>query len=315
MYINAIGSYIPEERIKNDYFTRINGLSDDWIVQRTGIQTRSRATDRETMNYMCYEAVNTAKETLPYDINEVDLIVFASYTPSDTIATTGHYIQREFNIAGAKVFYISSACSSAINAMEIIKAFFISELATKALLICADRNSTYSHDTDSMSGYLWGDGATALFISNKSFSDKEPQIIDIMSQGLGHIGRGPEGVFLEPDKDGLQMPNGRDVFAQACTYITQNTKDILDWSGYGINDLTFFIGHQANMRILKNVAGQLGIGDEKVLSNIEELGNTGSASCLLVFIQNFNKFQSGNLICLSVFGGGYSTGACLIKMP
>lgn len=315
MYINAIGSYIPETRITNDYFTQVNGLTSEWISQRTGIQTRSRATERETMNYMCSEAVNNAQSALPYDICEVDLIIFASYTPSDTIATTGHHIQREYNIPDAKVFYISSACSSAINAMEIIRAFFTSELASKALLVCADRNSSYSDDTDCMSGHLWGDGATAFFFSNKQFSDQEAQVIDIMTQGLGHIGRGPEGVFLEPNKSGLQMPNGRDVFVQACTYIAQNTKDILDWSGYCIDDLTFFIGHQANMRILKNVANQLGIEDQKVLSNIEELGNTGSASALLVFIQNFNKFQSGNLICLSVFGGGYSAGVCLIKMP
>lgn len=315
MYINAIGSYIPEKRIKNDYFTQINGLSDEWIVQRTGIQTRSRATEKETMNYMCCEAVNNAISSLPYDICDVDLIIYASYTPSDTIATTGHYIQREYNIAGAKVFYISSACSSGINAMEIIRSFFTSELSTKALLICADRNSTYSDDTDCMAGHLWGDGAAALFFSNSPFTDKDPQVIDIITQGLGHIGRGPEGVCLKPNKDGLQMPNGRDVFMQACTYIAQNTKDILDWSGYSIRDLSFFIGHQANMRILKNVAGQLGIEEEKILSNIAELGNTGSASALLVFIQNYNKFHSGNLICLSVFGGGYSAGACLIKMP
>lgn len=314
MYINTMGSYIPNKRITNDYFTQVNGLTDEWISQRTGIKTRSRAAEKETMNYMCSEAVSKAKATLPYDISEVDLIIFASYTPSDTIATTGYLIQREYNITGAKVFYISSACSSAINAIEIIRSFFTSELSTKALLICADRNSTYSDDTDCMSGHLWGDGATAIFFSNKPYSNNDPQVIDIITQGLGHIGRGPEGVFLEPHKDGLQMPNGRDVFMQACTYITQNTKDILDWSGYSIDDLTFFIGHQANLRILKNVAGQLGIGEEKVLSNIEELGNTGSASTLLVFIENFSRFQPGNLICLSVFGGGYSAGACLIKM-
>ncbi|MFV0418594.1 MAG: 3-oxoacyl-ACP synthase III family protein [Dysgonomonas sp.] len=314
MYINAIGSFIPEKRIANDYFTQLNGLNDEWISQRTGIKTRSRATEKETMDYMCSKAVSKAKTALPYDISEVDLIVFASYTPSDTIATTGYLIQRQYNIVDAKVFYISSACSSAINAMEIIQSFFTSELSTKALLICADRNSTYSDDSDCMSGHLWGDGATALFFSNKPVSDKDPQIIDIITQGLGHIGRGPEGVFLEPNKDGLQMPNGRDVFIQACTYITKNTQDILEWSGYEIDDLTYFIGHQANLRILKNVADQLGLEKEKVLSNIEELGNTGSASTLLVFIQNFNKFQSGDLICLSVFGGGYSAGSCLIKM-
>lgn len=314
MFINSIGYYIPEKRIPNDYFTNVNGLTGEWIEQRTGIKTRSRASDKESIDYMCNMAVKNALPTLPYSIEDVDLIVFASYTPSDTIATSGHFIQREYNIPNAKVFSISSACSSAINAMEIIRAFFASMMSTKALLICADRNSTYSNDCDCMSGHLWGDGATAYFFSNQACSEREPQILDIMTQGLGHIGQGTKGVFLNPQNGGLQMPYGKDVFMQACTYITQNTKDIMEWNGRTTDDISFFIGHQANMRILKNVSKQLGMPQEKVLSNIEELGNTGSASAMLVFAQNRDKFQSENLICISVFGGGYSAGVCLIKI-
>lgn len=313
MYINTIGYYIPETRVSNDYFTEVNGLTSDWIYQRTGIKTRSRASDKETMEYMCEEAVKRALPSLSYNIQDVDLIIFASYTPTDTIATVGHYIQREYKVTDAKVFYISSACSSAVNALEIIYTFFKSEMASKALLICADRNSSYSDDTDCMSGHLWGDGATAYFISSKSYSTDDPEIINISSQGLGHIGQGPQGVHLNPKNGGLTMPYGKDVFIQACTYISQNTRDIVEESGYTMDDLTYFIGHQANMRILKNVVNQLEISEDKLLSNIEELGNTGSASALLVFAQNYDKYKSGNLVCISVFGGGYSTGSCLIK--
>jgi len=316
MYINSIGYYIPETRIPNDYFTEVNGLTSDWIAQRTGILSRSRATERETMDYMCSEAVKNALPDLPYDIKDVDLIIFASYTPSDTIATTGHLIQREYKIENAKVFYLSSACSSGINAMEVIRAFFYSQMATKALLICADRNSSYSDDTDCMSGHLWGDGATAYFFSELPHPEKEePQVLDIITQGLGHIGQGPKSVYLDPKEKGLQMPFGKDVFMQACTYIAQNTKDILEWNGYSIDNLSYFVGHQANMRIIKNVAKQLDIEEDRILSNIEELGNTGSASAFLVFAQNLNEFTSGDLVCISVFGGGYSAGACLIKFP
>lgn len=314
MYINAIGHYIPAARISNDYFTEVNGLTSEWISQRTGILTRSRATEKETMNYMCTEAVNNAIPLLPYSINDIDLIIFASYTPADTIATAGHIVQREFNIPSAKVFHISSACSSGINAIEMVRAFFVAQLASKALILCADHNSAYSDDTDCMSGHLWGDGATAYFISSEAYRPSTPQIIDVMTQGLGHIGMGPEGVYLNPQHGGLQMPYGKDVFVHACTYIAQNTKDILEWNSYGLEDLTYFIGHQANMRILKNVAKQLEISQEKILSNIEELGNTGSASALLVLAQNQRRLKPGDLICLSVFGGGYSAGACLIKV-
>ncbi len=312
MFINATGHYVPEKRIPNNYFLGVNGLTDEWIFQRTGISSRSKATCEETMDMMCSEAVKDAMTKLPYDIKETDLIIFASYTPSDTVGTTAHVIQREFGIENAKSFLISSACSSAINAMEIISSFFQTGLAKKALLISADRNSTYCNENDPSCGHLWGDAATAIFFSKEKYNEQEPEVADIITQGLGHIGKGPEGVTLNP-KGGIRMPDGKDVFVQACTYIARNTRDILEKNNYNLSDLSYFIGHQANMRILSHVGKELGLPEEKVLSNIRELGNTGSVSSILVFAQNYNRFKSGDIICISVFGGGYSAGACLIK--
>ena len=311
MFINAIGYYVPQKKITNDYFTDLNGLTSDWIYQRTGILSRRRASANETMNYMCTEAVASALSNLPYNETEVDLIVFASYTPSDTIATTGHIIQRTFNMTKAKVFMMSSACSSAVNAMEIIKSFFETKRATKALLVCADRNSSYSDDTDCKSGHLWGDAATALFFSAEQSYAGEMELVDVTTQGLGYVGNGPEAVFLELHGKGLQMPYGKDVFVRACTYIAQNTLDILDRNEYTISNLSYLICHQANNRIISHVAKELGIPDDKSLSNISEYGNTGSAGALLVLAQNYDKFKTEDLICLSVFGGGYSAGTSL----
>lgn len=313
MYINAIGHYIPKKRISNKYFTQTNGLSDEWIYQRTGILTRSRACKEETTDFMCFKAVKNALPKLPYSIEDIDLIIFASYTPDDTIVTTGHSIQRFYNISRAKVFYISSACSSAINAIEIIQSFFIAGKSSKALLLCAERNSSYSDDTDKISGHLWGDGAVAYFFSRNSFSKNEVRLLDVITQGLGHIGMATQAITLNLEKGKIQMPQGRDVFLHACKYIVKSVEDIIEKNGYKILDISYFIGHQANKRILKNVAKQLNIPDEKSLSNIRELGNTGSASTLLVFAQNYERFQAGDLICISVFGGGYSCGAALFK--
>jgi len=314
MFINATGYYIPEKRLDNKYFSDISGMSEDWYYKRTGIATRVRATEKETIGLMSIEAVRNIKEKLPYDITDVDLIIFASYTPTDTVATTAHVIQREFGIKNAKAFYISSACSSAINAMEIIYSFFLTNSASKALLICADRNSSYSHDDDIQSGHLWGDAAAVFSFSNTPSSNKEAELIDIDSKGLGHIGEGPSGISLEIKGNGLEMQYGRDVFAQACKYITQSTREILRKNGYGVSDLSYFIGHQSNMRIIKQVRESLGICRDRVLTNLEELGNTGCASAPLVFAQNYDRFQSNDIICMSVFGGGYSTGTGLFIM-
>lgn len=314
MYINATGHFIPKKRIPNEYFADVNGLSSEWIYQRTGIRSRSRASENETINYMCEKAVEDALPNLPYDIKDVDLIIFASYTPSDTVATTAHYIQNKYDITNAKAFYISSACSSGMNAIETINAYLTTQIASKALLICADRNSTYSDESDCTSGHLWGDAAVALFFSKKPEGKKIVEILDIATQGLGHIGKSMEAVSLDPKNGGIQMPHGKDVFMQACTYLTQNTKDMVELNGYSLSELSYFIGHQANMRILKNVMNQLEMEEDKSLSNIEELGNTGSGSALLVLVQNYDRLQKSDLICISVFGGGYSAGSCLLRV-
>lgn len=87
MFINATGFYVPEERVDNQHFLELNGLTSEWIEQRTGIHTRSKAKEEENINTMSLEAVKDALPKLPYDITEVDLIVSASYSPYDTVAT------------------------------------------------------------------------------------------------------------------------------------------------------------------------------------------------------------------------------------
>lgn len=313
MFINATGYYVPEERVHNQHFLNLNGLTSEWIEQRTGIKTRSKAKEEENSSTMGIEAVKNALPKLPYAIQEVDLIIFASYSPYDTVATGAHVAQREFAIEQAKAFYLSSACSSFVNALEVVEGYFAMGKASKALIISADKNSAYYNETDPKAGHLWGDAAAAFFISKERQAANEPEIIDVYTEGLGHIGKGPEGVQLRPRHGGIMMPEGKDVFIQACTYMPKNTIFLLEKNGYTLNDLSYLIGHQANMRIMANIAKQLSLPEEKILHNIEELGNTGSVSSALVYAQHTDKYKSGDLICLTVFGGGYSAGACLIK--
>jgi 3-oxoacyl-[acyl-carrier-protein] synthase-3 len=144
--------------------------------------------------------------------------------------------------------------------------------------------------------------------------ESDCEILDIHTEALGYVGKGPEGITLRPLDGIITMPEGKDVFVQACTFMPRNAKRLLDKHGFTFDDLDYFIGHQANMRILRNIAENIKLPMEKVLSNIEELGNTGSASCALVFAQNKQNFKKGELVCISVFGGGYSAGACLIRI-
>ncbi|MCD7938137.1 MAG: ketoacyl-ACP synthase III [Tannerellaceae bacterium] len=313
MFINATGTYVPEERVHNDHFLELNGLTSEWIEQRTGIITRSKAKPEENINTMGLKAIENALSKLPYDIKEVDLIIAASYSPYDTVATAAHVAQQVYDISDTKALYLSSACSSFLNALEVVEGYFQMGKASKALIISADKNSAYYNETDPKSGHLWGDAAAAYFISKERMTEDEPEIIEIYTEGLGNLSKGPEAVQLRPRDGGIMMPEGKDVFIQACTYMPKNVLRLLENNGYTLDDLSYFIGHQANMRIMANIAKQLQLPEEKFLQNIVELGNTGSVSSALVYAQNDHTFKKGDLIGMTVFGGGYSAGACLIK--
>jgi 3-oxoacyl-[acyl-carrier-protein] synthase-3 len=313
MFINTVSHYLPDQRIHNDSFKELNGLEDEWIFERTGIRTRSKVDSGENANTMAVEAVNKALATLPFDIKDVDLIIGASYTPYDTVATIGHVVQREFSIPEAQVVYISSACSSLVNALEIVEGYFALGKSSRALVIASEHNTMYSDNTCEKSGHLWGDGATAIFISNEPLGDKPGEILNIYTRGLGHIGKGTEAVYLRPAEGGLQMPDGRDVFMHACNFMRIALEKTLEDCNLTIHDLDFIIPHQANHRIIANLIKQLDIQPQKVLTNIEELGNTGCASTGICLSQNLEKIPADSLVGITVFGGGYSAGALLVR--
>ncbi|MEG2219445.1 MAG: ketoacyl-ACP synthase III [Muribaculaceae bacterium] len=312
MYINASGFYVPALRVDNSHFFELNGLTDEWIVQRTGIKTRSKAGNNEGHNSMGLNAIENAIEKIPYDIKEVDLIISASYSPYDTVATLAHIAQRKYDIENAKAVYVSAACSSFVNALEIIEGYFAMGKASKALLICSEHNTYYSNELDTKCGHLWGDGAVAYFLSKDKISENDMELKTIYTCGLGQVGKGPDGVCLRPHEDGITMPDGRDVFMNACNYMITGLEHITAPESMSITDLDYIICHQANMRIVKNVARQLKMAENRFLNNIVELGNTGSASAPLVLAQNIDKLEKGTKIGLTVFGGGYSCGAFLV---
>ncbi len=314
MYINSTGYYIPAERVPNEHFFELNGLTSDWILQRTGIRTRSKAGKQEGHNSMGLAAIRNAMKALPYDYKDVDLIVSASYSPYDTVATLAHIAQKEFGMEKAKAVYASSACSSFVNGLEIIEGYFAMGKASKALIVCSEHNTYYANETDKVCGHLWGDAAVAFFLSKDKQSGNDMEIKTISTHGLGHIGKGPEGVHLRPHEDGISMPEGRDVFMHACKNIVHELEEITKDNNMSITDLDYIICHQANMRIVANVAHTLDMASDRFLNNIEELGNTGSASSALVFAQNVRTFKKGQRIGLSVFGGGYSSGAFLVEI-
>lgn len=313
LYINKITHYIPEEIIPNSYFKDVNGLDDEWIYSRTGIKTRSKASEGENTNTMAIKAVDKAVDSLPFPIETVDLIIAATYSPYDTVATIAHMVQRRYNIEGAKCVSVSSACSSFINAMEVAEGYFAMGKAHRAIIIASEHNTAYSNESDPQSGHLWGDGAVAVFVSTENFHNGDAKIVSIHTQGLGHIGKSNEAVYLRPLNGGIGMPDGRDVFINACHYMVEALEHVTAAYGKTLQDLDYISTHQANQRIVRNIAHQIEIPEERFLTNIETRGNTGCPSCAISLSENLYKVHAGALVGLTVFGGGYSCGAMLLQ--
>ncbi len=312
MFIHQVAHYLPARRINNAHFEAINGLTSDWITERTGMYERRRAAKEENTNTMAIEVTKALQAKV--DLSNVDLIIAGSYTFYDMIVTPAHAVQRYLQLDGIPVVGITSACSSFLNAAEIVQGYFAMGKSTKALVILSEQNSLYHNESDPKAGHLWGDGAVAVLFTKERHGDRDLTVRDVSSAGAANVSKGTEGVMLKPAHGGIDMPHGKDVFINACNYMASQTKVILERNGKTIDDLSYLVPHQANLRISKNVMQTLGLSEERTLSNVQYLGNTGSAGCAIALSEHWDKYQQGDLLVVVVFGGGYSYGAMLLTM-
>ena len=314
MYLHHVAAYLPEAIVTNAHFTRLNGLADDWIIERTGIRERRKAAPGENANTMAIAATRAALAAAPAFVQaSINLIVAGTYTPHDTIFTVAHAVQRDLDINEIPTVSISSACSSLLSAVEIVEGYFAMGKATRAVVVVSEHNTAYNNEEDTMAGHLWGDGAAALLITKERISPDDLLITEVITGGAAPVGKADEAVTLKPVDKGIVMPFGRDVFQQACIYMARVTQTLLDRHHLAANDLTYLIPHQANLRISKNVVKQLGIDPERAVNNIERLGNTGCAGAAIGLSEIWNTLTGGNKVIITVFGGGYSYGAMLLE--
>ncbi len=311
MYIHAVSHYLPQEVVGNEHFSQLNGLSSDWIIERTGIEERRKAAPGENTNTMTLDAIRRLQAKV--DLSTVDLIVGATYTPYDTIVSLAHEAQHYLGIADIPVVSISTACSSLLNAIEVVEGYFALNKASRALVIVAEHNTVYNNEQDKVSGHLWGDGAATLLITKERQADGDFVIQALLTGGAAHTPKATAAVVMQPTNGGVLMPHGRDVFINACQYMPKATYQVLERCGLTLADVDYVLPHQANLRISRNVMNTLGLPEEKLISNIQRLGNTGCAGCAIALSEQWDRFQSGERIVVTVFGGGYSYGGMLIE--
>ena len=312
MHILDLASYLPASIVDNRRLGELTGRDSDFFLRRTGIRERRRAAEGENTNTMAVSAVRALAPRSQALLPEVDLLIGCSYTSWDLIGTVAHAVQRACDVTRARAFTLSSACSSVANALEVAAAFFDAGRSQCALIVAADHNSLYSDDSDPRSGHLWGDGAAALLLCREPQAGASFAVRDVWTAGLAHVGVGPEGVALRPRAGGLVMPNGRDVFIQACEGMEAAARLVLERNGLRPDELRLLVPHQANQRIMDHVAAKLAINPEHVASTIANYGNTGCASALITLEHYQQQLQAGDLALVVTFGGGYSAGAALL---
>ncbi|TGE19699.1 3-oxoacyl-ACP synthase III family protein [Hymenobacter elongatus] len=314
MYIHQVAAYLPAHVITNEHFTRLNGLSHEWIIERTGIRERRKAATGENTNTMAIEAAQRVLAAAPLcPTDTIDLIVGATYTPHDTIYTLAHAVQRAIGVADIPVVSISSACSSLLNAIEIVEGYFAMGKASRALVIVSEHNTAYNNEQDTVAGHLWGDGSAGLILSKERLAPTDLRVLDLITAGAGGIGKADTAVTLTPVAKGIVMPHGKDVFIHACQYMARVTQQILERNNLTVADLNWLIPHQANLRITRNVLQALGLPEERAVSNIDRLGNTGCAGAAIALAEKLDQIQPGERVAVTVFGGGYSYGAMLLE--
>lgn len=312
MFIHASSEYIPQRAVDNDYFSQLTGRPTQWFEQLTGIRERRRAGEGENANTMAVSAVESLVRNSPGCLDGVDLIIGASYTPWDTIATIAHVLQKQFSLTDARAMYLSTACSSFIDSLDVVAAYFASGRAQRALVVAVEHNSLYSSDSDDKSGHLWGDGAAALLIT-KASTHGAVEIVDVHTVGRADMGRGPEGINMIPRREGLVMPYGKDIFMNACREMVAATRGIVARNELELKDISVLVPHQANKRIIDCVTQHLNTPTLQVPMTIAELGNTGCAGVAITWHRNAHLLTAGQHAVLVTFGGGYSTGAALLR--
>jgi 3-oxoacyl-[acyl-carrier-protein] synthase-3 len=312
VFIHASAEYIPARVVDNAYFSELTGRPTAWFEQLTGIRSRHRAAEGENANTMALAAVENLLREMPNALQGVDLIIGASYTPWDTIGTIAHEIQKRFGIHDARALYVSTACSSFIDSLEIATAYFQSGRSSKALVVAVEHNSLYSRDSDDRSGHLWGDGAAAMVVGAQP-NGHAVEIVDARAVGRADIGRGPDGIRMIARRDGLVMLYGKDIFVHACREMVAAAEHILERHRIGLEEVRLLIPHQANKRIIDCVAEHMKLPPQRVALTVGELGNTGCASVAITYHRHWQALVKGQYAVMATFGGGYSAGGALLK--
>ncbi|MGG1597850.1 MULTISPECIES: beta-ketoacyl-ACP synthase III [Paenibacillus] len=318
--ISGIGAYLPTGRMTNEDLKRLISLEDEWIVSRTGIRERRISGVSEATSDLAYLAALDALDDAGILASEIDLILVATETPDHILPPVACQIQRQLGCRPIGAMDVHSTCVGFLSALQIADQYIKAGMHRCILVIGADTLSKLTDYSDPYTSILFGDAAGAVIVSRMKDND-EGEIISTSLHADGVAfeflyvpGGGSRHPASEEYKSKMVMDGGK-IFKAAVKAMTSGAEEILERSGYRIDQVDWFIPHQANERIIDAVARNLHFPEEKVVKTIHNYGNSCSATIPVSFHEAVRdgRIRHGDTILMTAFGAGLVWGAALIK--
>ncbi len=327
--ILGTGHFLPSIVRTNADLERMVETSDAWIMERTGIRERRIAPDDIVTSDMAAAAAKHALEAAEIGAKDLDLIVLATVTPDMPMPATAVAVQQKIGAGSCPAFDLSAACAGFIFGLSIADQYIRSGAMKHVLVIGVELLSRVVNWEDRTTCVLFGDGAGAAVIgpSDGATAQGKPRGIlatKIQSDGmLAHSLMIPGGGSAKPltaelldQKLNKVHMKGQDIFKVAVKNLYSATKEALDMTGLRPGDVDWICPHQANLRIIDFAATRLGVAKDKVLVNIDRVGNTSSASIPILLDESIRsgKVRAGDTVAMCALGAGISWGGAIVRM-
>lgn len=321
--ITGTGAALPDKILTNADLERMVDTSDEWITIRTGIKERRIASDGEFTSTLSVRAARSALEMSGVAADELDLIILGTVTPDFPFPATACIVQQELGAVNAAAFDISAACSGFVYGLSIAEKYIQTGAARNILVIGAEVLSRIVDWTDRNTCILFGDGAGAAIVQA---SQDEAGLLSthifsngsywntLYQPGCGSRNPATKQSTIDERLFFIKM-EGNDVFKHAVRAMEEAACAALTANNMTPSDISLFIPHQANRRIIDATTKRLGVPADKVFLNLHHYGNTSSASIPITLDEanRAGRLKSGDIILLTAFGGGFSYGSALIR--
>lgn len=328
--LKGTGSAHPINKVTNAELEKIVDTSDEWIRERTGIESRYIAKG-ETVASLATEAAKAALSDANVDPADVEIIIVASCSSEMALPCVACQVQGNIGANKAVAFDLNAACAGFLFALNSVNAYISSGVYKNALVIGAEVLSNIIDWTDRGTCILFGDGAGAAYFE-KSRDNASSKSQAILPLGLSHFVQRSDGskgnvlscgqrdsrnAFFENDEVHKYVTmDGKEVFKFATRQVPEAILELLDKANLSTEDIDCFLLHQANLRIIESIAKRLKADISKFPANVNKMGNTSSASIpiLLDEVRKSGYLKAGMKVVLSGFGAGLTYGACLLQV-